>query len=266
MLRISNLSKSYRESRALGGISLHVDAPGIVAVIGRSGAGKSTLLRMINRLEIPDAGEILFEGEDILRLKGSALRRWRASAAMIFQGFNLAPRLDVLSNVLVGASVDTPALRRLTGLHRQADRLRAAEHLDDLNLLDKALVRAERLSGGQQQRVAIARALMQRPRMILADEPVASLDPQNAGIVMDTLARIARARNIPVLCNLHSLELARKYARHAIGLSAGQVVFDGPISDLTEAAAARIYGVDQTAEKGAVRVERPAARVTEMAD
>lgn len=265
MLSISSLTKRYAGVTALDDVSFGIDQPGLVAVIGRSGAGKSTLLRMINRLDTPTGGRIVFNGVDILALNGAALRRWRASAAMIFQGFNLAPRLDVLTNVLVGASVETPALRRFCGLHRDADRLRAAAHLDDLGLLDKALVRAENLSGGQQQRVAIARALMQRPRLILADEPVASLDPQNASIVMDTLARIARERGIPVLCNLHSLELAHKYANHAIGLSAGKVVFDGPIAELTEAAAARVYGFG-SASATPQRVADPARpRIVEMA-
>lgn len=266
MLNITNLSKCYGDVTALNDVSFDIGESGVVAVIGRSGAGKSTLLRMINRLDKPSSGRIVFESEDILALTGAALRRWRASAAMVFQGYNLAPRLDVLTNVLVGASVDTSALRRLSGMHTEADRLRAAAHLDDLDLLDKALVRAERLSGGQQQRVAIARALMQRPRLILADEPVASLDPQNATIVMDTLVRIAHDRNLPVLCNLHSLELARRYAGRAIGLSSGRVVFDGPISTLTEAAVARIYGI-QSSNDGAVRArQKPAPRAVEMAE
>lgn len=265
MLKISGLTKRYADVIALDGVSFAIDKPGLVAVIGRSGAGKSTLLRMINRLDTPTGGGISFDDEDILTLNGAALRRWRASAAMIFQGFNLAPRLDVLTNVLVGASVETPALRRFCGLHRDADRLRAAAHLDDLGLLDKALMRAENLSGGQQQRVAIARALMQRPRLVLADEPVASLDPQNATIVMDTLAQIARERGIPVLCNLHSLELARKYANHAIGLSAGKVVFDGPIADLTEAAAARVYGIELPSAAPKRAADPAQARIVELA-
>lgn len=241
MLSVDRLCKCYGDLRALDGVTFEIAHPGLIAVIGRSGAGKSTLLRMINRLDTPTSGAVAFDGTDVLALSGTALRRWRASAAMIFQGFNLAPRLTVLTNVLVGASVETPPLRRLFGLHHAADRLRAAGHLDDLDLLDKALVRAERLSGGQQQRVAIARALMQRPRLILADEPVASLDPHNARVVMDTLARIAREARIPVLCNLHSLELARAYAERAIGLAAGRIVFDGPIAALTDRAAEAVY-------------------------
>jgi phosphonate transport system ATP-binding protein len=144
--------------------------------------------------------------------------------------------------VLVGASIDIPQSRRLFRLYTKTERLRAAEVLDDLGLLEKAFERAERLSGGQQQRVAIARALMQKPSLILADEPIASLDPHNARIVMDTLRRINRERGISVLCNLHSIEMARAYATHAIGLRHGQLVFDGPISALTDEAAAEIYG------------------------
>jgi phosphonate transport system ATP-binding protein len=242
MLQLTNIAKTFGSSSALKSVSIEI-APGqLVAVVGSSGAGKSTLLRIINRLVEPSEGTISFDGRDITEIKGHALREWRSQAAMIFQGFNLSPRLDVLTNVLVGASIDIPQTRRLFRLYNKAERLRAAEVLDDLGLLEKAFERAERLSGGQQQRVAIARALMQKPRLILADEPIASLDPHNARIVMDTLKRINRDRGISVLCNLHSIEIARAYASHAIGLQRGRLVFNGPISALTDEAAAQIYG------------------------
>lgn len=249
MLKLTGLAKRFGKTHALNSVSIQI-APGqLVAVVGCSGAGKSTLLRLINRLVEPTEGTISFDGRDITNIKGQALREWRSQAAMIFQGFNLSPRLDVLTNVLVGASIDIPQTRRLFRLYTKAERLRAAEVLDDLGLLEKAFERAERLSGGQQQRVAIARALMQKPSLILADEPIASLDPHNARIVMETLKRINRERGISVLCNLHSIEMARAYATHAIGLRHGQLVFDGPISALTDEAAAEIYGGNVTSDR-----------------
>ncbi len=226
----------------MNGVDLQVPNGQMVAIIGRSGAGKSTLIRMINRLVDPSAGQIIFDDVDITALRGEALRRWRGQAAMVFQSFNLAPRLDVLRNVLVGASLEVAQLRRLVGSYPRAVRLRAARLLDELGLLDKALERAERLSGGQQQRVAIARALMQNPRLILADEPVASLDPHNSRIVMDALRRINRERGITVLCNLHSLEIARSYADRVIALRDGKVVFDGPPETLSSTVSNQIYG------------------------
>jgi phosphonate transport system ATP-binding protein len=197
---------------------------------------------MINRLVEPSEGRVVFNDIDVMALRGQALRAWRSRSAMIFQQFNLAPRLDVLTNVLVGMSNDVSQLRRLLRVYWRHERLGAAAMLDELGLLDKALERAERLSGGEQQRVAIARALLQSPQLILADEPIASLDPRNAKIVMDTLRRINRERGITVICNLHSLEVARAYADRIIGLNAGRLVFDGPISTLTRAATTKIYG------------------------
>jgi phosphonate transport system ATP-binding protein len=253
MLSIHGLTKQYGSTRALDDVSLSVPNGQMVAVIGRSGAGKSTLLRLLNRLIEPTDGMVGFEGRDITRLAGRDLRRWRAQAAMIFQGYNLAPRLDVLTNVMVGASTEIPQLRRLLRLYYRDERLRAAATLDDLGLIGKALERAERLSGGQQQRVAIARALMQSPRLILADEPVASLDPRNTRVVMDTLRWINTGRRITVICNLHSLEIARAYTDRVIGLRDGRLVFDGPINALTEEALADVYGEDPDTEEAGAR-------------
>jgi phosphonate transport system ATP-binding protein len=242
MLVLDRVTRRFGVTVAVSNVSVEIEPGSFVGVVGRSGAGKSTLLRMINRLIDPSEGRIAFDGVDVTALRGRQLREWRARAAMIFQQFNLSPRLDVLTNVLVGASTDIPQARRLFQLYTKTERLRAAAALDDLDLLEKALARAERLSGGEQQRVAIARALMQRPRLILADEPIASLDPRNARVVMDTLKRINVERGITVLCNLHSLEMTRSYATRAIGLRQGRVVFDGPIAGLTDTAAAEIYG------------------------
>lgn len=254
MLTLERLSRRFGETAAVSDISLSV-APGtFVAVIGRSGAGKSTLLRMINRLVEPSDGRIQFDGLDVTKLRGRELRKWRARAAMIFQQYNLSPRLSVLSNALVGMSQDVPQLRRLLHLYWRQERLRAAQHLDDLGLLDKALQRAERLSGGEQQRVAIVRALLQRPELLLADEPIASLDPRNATIVMDTLRKINRELGITVLCNLHSLDVARAYADRVIGLRAGRLIFDGSPGALTPAAITEIYGhaADTDAEESSL--------------
>lgn len=253
MLKLEDLARRYGNLTAVEGVRLEVPHGQLLAIIGRSGAGKSTLIRMINRLVEPTAGRIWFGGRDVTELRGEELRRWRGQAAMIFQGFNLAPRLDVLTNVLVGASLEVPQARRLLGIYTQAERIRAAEVLERLGLLEKALHRAERLSGGQQQRVAIARALMQRPKLILADEPVASLDPHNTQIVMDTLRQINREQGIMVICNLHSLEIARNYADRIVGLNAGRVVFDGSPSSLTESAVAEIYGSAAGTERGGAR-------------
>lgn len=242
MLTLENVEKSFAAAAAVNGVSLEIQHGQFVAVIGRSGAGKSTLIRMINRLVQPSSGRIMFDGVDVTKLRGEALRRWRGQAAMIFQNFNLAPRLDVLTNVLVGASLDVSQLRRLIGAYRREDRLRAARLLENLGLLEKALERAERLSGGQQQRVAIARALMQRPKLILADEPVASLDPHNSAVVMDALRHINREQGITVLCNLHSLEIARAYADRIVALRAGRVVFDGRPNELDERVVQDVYG------------------------
>jgi phosphonate transport system ATP-binding protein len=214
----------------------------MVAVIGRSGAGKSTLLNLTNRLIDPTSGSILYQGDDIAKLKGRELLAWRRRCAMIFQRFNLVQRLDVLTNVLTGRLNHSPRLPKLLGRFSDADRDRAIEALHALGLDEHALKRADQLSGGQQQRVAIARALVQEPDIILADEPVASLDPVNSETVMEALRRINSEQSITVLCNLHSVPLARRYCKRVIGLNAGQVVFDGPVAELDEKALFKVYG------------------------
>jgi len=241
-LSTRNLVRHFGEAVAVAGVSFDVLRGEMVAVIGRSGAGKSTLLNLTNRLIDPTSGSILYQGNDIAKLKGSDLLAWRRRCAMIFQRFNLVQRLDVLTNVLTGRLNHSPRLPKLLGRFSDADRDRAIEALHALGLDEHALKRADQLSGGQQQRVAIARALVQEPDIILADEPVASLDPINSETVMEALRRINSEQGITVLCNLHSVPLARRYCQRVIGLNAGQVVFDGPVAELDEEALVKVYG------------------------
>jgi phosphonate transport system ATP-binding protein len=244
MLRISNLTKTFGTTRALDDVSLDVPAGQFIGVIGRSGAGKSTMLRLINRLNDPTSGTIDYEGTDVTGLKGRELRAWRARCAMIFQQFNLVDRLDVLTNVLLGrANHVSPALAVLK-LWSVQDRAMAMTALEMFDMGRLAAQRAGTLSGGQQQRVAICRALVQQPDVILADEPVASLDPRNTRLVMDALRTINREFGITVLVNLHSLDLARHYCDRMVGLASGKMVFDGPPVALTEAVARELYGLE----------------------
>jgi phosphonate transport system ATP-binding protein len=249
MLQLEGVTRRFGAVTAVDDVSLTVPRGQMLGVIGRSGAGKSTLLRMINRLVEPSAGSIRFDGRDVTALKGAGLRAWRSDCAMVFQQFNLVPRLDVLTNVLVGRLHHVPAWRALTRLWPETDKAIALSALDRFDMGAVAAQRAESLSGGQQQRVAIARALVQEPAIILADEPVASLDPRNALLVMEALAEINQRFGITVLVNLHSLDLARTYCERLVGLAAGRLVFDGPPEALTEAAAQALYGLE-AAEAG----------------
>jgi phosphonate transport system ATP-binding protein len=244
MLSIEALSRRFDSKTAVDNVSLEIDAGRFVGVIGRSGAGKSTLLRMINRLEQPTSGRIRFKGADVTRLSGAALAAWRARCAMIFQQFNLVGRLDVLTNVLIGRLNHASTLRSVLQLWPEKDIALALSALEQLDIASLAAQRADSLSGGQQQRVAIARALVQEPEIVLADEPIASLDPRNTRIVMDALLRINRHFGITVLCNLHSLEIARAYCDRLVGMAGGRVVFDGAPGELTDAAARDLYGIE----------------------
>jgi phosphonate transport system ATP-binding protein len=244
MLEIHGLNKRFGAKYAVANVSLTVREGGFIGVIGRSGAGKSTLLRAINRLSDASSGQILWKGEDVTTLKGKKLDAWRSRCAMIFQQFNLVGRLDVLTNVLMGRLNHTPSWRALTNLWTRTDRAIALSSLVQFDIGSLASQRAEELSGGQQQRVAIARALVQEPELILADEPIASLDPRNTKVVMDALQRINRHFGLTVLCNLHSLDLARGYCDRLIGMAQGRVVFDGTPGELTDAAARELYGIE----------------------
>ena len=251
MLVVEGLTCRFGKKAAVDNASFSVAPGSFVGVIGRSGAGKSTLLRMINRLAEPTSGKIAFSGLDVTALKGRDLRKWRARSAMIFQQFNLIGRLDVLTNVLMGRLADVSQTRALLKLWPDADKAIALAALEQFEIAGLAAQRADQLSGGQQQRVAIARALVQEPDIILADEPIASLDPHNTKVVMDALQRINRDFGITVMCNLHSLELARSYCGRLIGMAAGQVVFDGTPEQLTESEARRLYGLESDARVNA---------------
>ncbi len=244
MLVLEGVSRRFGNNLAVNDINLQIAPGSFIGIIGRSGAGKSTLLRMINRLQEPSSGKILFNQRDITALTGSDLRAWRASCAMIFQQFNLVGRLDVLTNVLTGRMAHTSMARSLFKIWSQEDRAIAMSALDQFDIASLAAKRVEHLSGGQQQRVAICRALVQEPDIILADEPIASLDPRNTKIVMDALQRINKHFGISVICNLHSLDLARDYCDRLIGMADGRVVFDGVPAALTESVARELYGIE----------------------
>ncbi len=244
MLVLDRVTKRFGKSVAVSDVSLAIPPGQFVGIIGRSGAGKSTTLRMINRLSEPTDGRIRFGGTDVTALAGPALRHWRRRCAMIFQQFNLIGRLDVLDNVLMGRLTHTPGWRSATKMWRREDRAIALAALERLDIAGLASQRADNLSGGQQQRVAICRALVQEPDVVLADEPVASLDPRNATIVMDALQRINRHFGLTVLCNLHSLDLARSYCDRLIGMAGGRVVFDDTPAALTQSVARELYGLE----------------------
>jgi phosphonate transport system ATP-binding protein len=244
VLVLDGVTKAYGKSVAVSDLSLAIPRGQFVGVIGRSGAGKSTFLRMLNRLAEPTGGRITWDGADVTALSGSSLRDWRRRCAMIFQQFNLIGRLDVLDNVLMGRLTHTPAWRAMMKLWSREDRAIAMAALDQMDIAGLATRRADHLSGGQQQRVAICRALVQEPEIVLADEPVASLDPRNAKIVMDALQRINRHFGLTVLCNLHSLDLARTYCDRLVGMAAGRLVFDGAPEALTEDVARELYGLE----------------------
>ena len=244
MLQIEALTKQFAGKRAVDNATLNIERGAFVGVIGRSGAGKSTLLRMINRLTSPSSGKIVCDGVDVTGLRGQKLRDWRQQSAMIFQQFNLVGRLDVLTNVMIGRLNHIGTQRALLNLWRAEDRAIALSALEQFDIANLAAQRADTLSGGQQQRVAIARALVQEPKLLLADEPIASLDPRNTKIVMDALLRINKHFGITVICNLHSLDTARAYCDRLVGMAQGRIVFDGAPESLSNDVARELYGLE----------------------
>jgi phosphonate transport system ATP-binding protein len=242
-LEIEHLTKIFPDgTRALDDISLEVRDGEFVSIVGLSGAGKSTLLRCINRLVEPTSGRILLDGVDVTAASGAELRRVRRRIGMIFQQFNLVKRSSVLTNVLSGRLGWVSPMQGLVGRFPPDDYQRAFANLERVGIPEKAYQRADTLSGGQQQRVGIARALMQEPRIILADEPVASLDPATAHSVMKYLEQVNREDGIIILCNIHFLSLARRYSSRVIALKEGRLVFDGLPKDIGPERFKQIYG------------------------
>lgn len=243
MIEIRNVSKIYpNQTKGLNGINLTFEKGEFIAIVGLSGAGKSTLLRSINRLHDITEGEIIINGNSITKATGKQLRMIRRDIGMIFQSFNLVKRSTVLRNVLAGRVGYHSTMRTIFSRFPAPDLDIAFQALDRVNIVEKAYIRADQLSGGQQQRVAIARVLAQEAKIILADEPVASLDPLTTKQVMDDLKRINVDLDITTIVNLHDVDLARQYATRIIGLRAGEVVFDGPVAEATDERFIQIYG------------------------
>lgn len=242
MIEFKHVTKTYPNGvKGLDDVSLSIDQGEFVAIIGLSGAGKSTLLRSINRMHPITEGSLKVNGVEVSSLKGKELRRFRRKIGMIFQSFNLVTRSSVLRNVLMAAVPDMPFWRVLLAAFRPEDKIRALESLDKVGILEKAYSRADQLSGGQQQRVALARTLMQNPTIILADEPVAALDPLTAKMVMEDFVRINKELHISILLNIHHVQLALDYADRIIGIRAGKIVYDGPSAEVNEGVLERIY-------------------------
>ena len=242
-LVIKGLSKEYVAGKPiLKNINLEIEGRGITAIIGPSGTGKSTLVRCINRLVAPTTGEILFQGQDIAKLSGIALRHARRKIGMVHQEYNLVERLSVMENVLSGRLGYVPAWRAWLRKFNAPDVAKAFALLDAVGLGAFATRRADQLSGGQRQRVGIARALMQDPDLILADEPTSSLDPKTSVEVMEIMVRLAGLRDVPVIINIHNVDLAKRFSNRIIGMAQGEVVFDGPPGDLQDHHLAAIYG------------------------
>lgn len=243
MIKFDKVNKIYPNGlHALKNVSLEIEQGEFVAIIGLSGAGKSTLLRTINKMHDITDGTLNVNGQDVKNLKGKELRRFRRKLGMVFQSFNLVTRTTVIKNVLTSRVPDMPLWKSIIGLYSKEDKVVALEALDKVGILNKAYVRADQLSGGQQQRVALARTLAQNPEVILADEPVAALDPITAAQVMDDFKKINKEMNISILINIHHVDLALKYADRVIGIKAGEIVYDGTAKDVDGEILKQIYG------------------------
>ena len=242
-LSIRGLSKEYVPGKpVLRGIDLDIDSRGITAIIGPSGTGKSTLIRCINRLVEPTAGSISFERQDLVRLDRGALRLARRHIGMVFQEYNLVERLSVMENLLTGRLGYLSAWKAWRRKYPQEDIDRAFELLEIVGLKGYENQRADSLSGGQRQRVGIARAVMQNPRLLLADEPTSSLDPKTSVEIMQLLVSISEKYSIPVVINMHDVNLAKRFASRIVGMSGGAIVYDGGSAGLTDTVLQSIYG------------------------
>lgn len=242
LLKIEHLSKSYDgKMNALDNVSLSFDKGEFVVVIGPSGAGKSTFIRCINRMIDPSSGSVVMDDIHLEQLKGKALRTQQSKIGMIFQNYNLIGRTSVIKNVLFGRLGQMRALDSIFGRYSQKDIQHAFQLLEEVGLKDQVFKRADELSGGQQQRVGICRAVIQEPKVLLADEPIASLDPKSAVVVMDTLFNLCKQYGLTCIVNLHQVDFAKKYATRIIGIHEGKVVFDGKPEDLKEEVVSKIY-------------------------
>ena len=249
MIQFDHVSKVYPNGTVgLDDVNLTIQDGEFVAIIGRSGAGKSTLLRSVNRMHRITSGTLMVNGINVSTLSGKSLRRFRRGIGMVFQSFNLVTRTTVIKNVLSACVPDMPFWRVLLGIFRREDKMKALESLDKVGILDKAYIRADQLSGGQQQRVALARTLTQDPQIILADEPVAALDPVTARQVMQDFVRINKEMGISILLNIHHVELALEYADRIIGIRAGRIVYDGPSKQVDQTVLDAIYGEEPETE------------------
>ena len=243
MIEFKNVSLRYSNGvEALKNVNIKINKGEFVVIVGMSGAGKSTLMTCINRMVVPTGGEVIVDGQTISKLKESKLRALRTQIGIIFQDYNLVKRMSVLRNVIVGRLGYTSTFNSLIGRFPQADLQLAMNNLKRIGIDEKAYVRADQLSGGQQQRVSIARVLTQQPKVILADEPVASLDPPTSHQVMRDLKRVSKEDGLTTLVNLHFIDLAMEYADRIIGMRDGEVVFDGHIDEVTEQTFEEIYG------------------------
>lgn len=242
ILEFRNVSKTYdNTTKAIDDISFSVREGEFVSIIGPSGAGKSTILRCCNRLIDASSGTIWFDGKDITTVRKKALREVRTKTGMIFQHYNLVDRLSVMENVLHGRLGQKSALAGMAGIYSEEEKLEAYHILESLDLADQAYKRCDELSGGQKQRVGIARAIMQHPKLILCDEPIASLDPKSSRVIMDHLKQINETQNITCLVNLHQVDVAIGYSERIIGVTGGKIVYDGPADALDPETIHRIY-------------------------
>lgn len=242
MIQFKNVSKVYSNGvKGLSDVSLEIDQGEFVAIIGLSGAGKSTLLRTINKMHDITEGQLIVNEQDVSLLKGKTLRKFRRRIGMIFQSFNLVTRTTVIKNVLMANVPDMSFFKVLFGIYSKEQKIAALEALDKVGILEKAYIRADQLSGGQQQRVALARTLAQNPEIILADEPVAALDPVTAKQVMLDFKKINKEMNISILINIHHVELALEYADRIIGIREGKIVYDGSSKDVNQDILDQIY-------------------------
>lgn len=250
MIHFKNVSKTYPNGvEALKNVDLKIEQGEFIAIIGLSGAGKSTLIRLVNKMHGISKGELIVNGTVVdPGLKGKELRKFRRGIGMIFQSFNLIKRTTVIKNVLAARVAEMSFLSTFLGLYSKEDKIKALSALEQLGILDKAYTRADQLSGGQMQRVALARTIAQDPSIILADEPVASLDPITATQVMSDFKKVNKELNITVIANMHHVDMALKYADRVVGINKGEIVFDGPSSKVDNDLLKMIYGRELTDE------------------